>query len=391
VATNKQPTPWWQSTLMNFLAPAAIAALVAAGVSVYTSMSAEREKSRAYQTSFEQLIDTQVTKNKIFTNAGDVSDEQRAAVTLLALRGLAETESQRELVLTLAARLIAVNPNPNTGGPSARVLTVLTQEIDDDLLAGRDRDASQRLHDVTRSRAFVDLVTSGISDQYYDDSTDERRMDYWPTLNGDEPIRMPAIRNLLFQLGPNRDKIDGWVHLATFGTQYRYQKDAGSLPASPVKAAIAENFIASTTSVAGGDLSKAAGVRSQYAIEIPASTQSVANPLPIKATSWQSRLPKGVLMLEARLLRSLPPVVYVNPDGTFREGSLGRVIGAVPAATCVDIIEPVRYMLVFVDSKYVRSERGPSHWFGLIHLWAHVHASENGCRFPLPVGQPPSS
>lgn len=385
MSQNVQP-PWWQSLITNLLAPAAIGGLVAAGVSIYTSIGAEHEKARAYQAAFEDLINKQVISNQIFTNAGDVADEQRAAVTLLALRGLAETEAQRELVLALAARLIAVNPKPDTGGPSARVLSVLTQEVDNDLSAGRDKQLNQHLHDLTRSRAFLDLVTSGISDKYYIDGTDESRKSDWPTLNGDEPIPLPAIRNLLFQLGPGPDKIDGWVNLATVGTDYRFPKDAESAAAAaPVKARTAADFIASTIDVASGNLNQVHGVRSQYAIEIPLGAQSPPNNLLIDADKWKSRQPAGVLMLEARLLRNRAPVVYVNPDGTFREGSLGRVIGAVPAATCVDVVEPVRFVLVFVDSKYVRGEKAPNHWYGLAHLWAHVRASKVGCVFPSPV------
>ncbi len=381
--------PWWQNALANFAAPVALVSLISAAVSVYAAIDASREHARAYEQTFENLLDKQVVANRIFLPEGGLPDEQKAAATLLALQGLAETEAQRETVLLFAARIIAVNPKPETGGPSARVLTLLIQQIDDDLRANRDRAANQRLRDVSRSRAFLDLVTAGISDEYYnDDVAHPARREAWPTLNGDQPLSTEAIRDLLFEIGPEQDRIDGWVHLATFGTDYRYAKQTNEQAveaAGALRRETARNFINSTIAVASGDLTHARDIRYQYAIEAPAAKAGRVQIVLIGPHTWTSRIPTGVLMLKARLLRDRPPVVYVNPDGTFRKGSLGKVLGAVPAATCVDIVEPVRNVLVFVDSKYVEGEGLPSHWYGLIHLWAHVRSSQDGCAFPSPV------
>ncbi len=76
-------------------------------------------------------------------------------------------------------------------------------------------------------------------------------------------------------------------------------------------------------------------------------------------------------------------VEYINPDGTFRKGSLGRITGVVPAGSCITVVEPMMPVLVFLPS-YIEEQRlqppakpppKPNVQFtGLVHMWAHVRA-----------------
>jgi hypothetical protein len=85
-------------------------------------------------------------------------------------------------------------------------------------------------------------------------------------------------------------------------------------------------------------------------------------------------------MLRHRLLRSRPPVEYIDPDGSFRRGSLGKILGAVPAGSCVSVQETFVPVLVFVPSSLIAPKPsvpagGATALSGLVHMWAHVRGS----------------
>ncbi len=397
--TGVKSQPWWSQAVVQFLLPASISTLVAAGVSIYTQYNASRENAQTYNASFEKLLADSVVANKAFYTG----DTQQAAATLLALQDLAETEQQKETVLLIGARLVHVNPDPSAAAAPARALAVMLDSADHDAI----------LHTFIHSRSYFDLVTSAYADEYFEDA-EQKRKQLMATLNGDQPVGTEPEEALLEKLGPAQDRA-GWVNLATFSTTYHHaitptqpnvhrSRVTGAAQTVAPKTAVA--FVSEMAEVASGNLGHACNVRAQYAVEMPEASPS---PLPasaaadpkcapppvgampplIGATSWTARRPAGLLVLGARLLRDRPPVVFVNPDGTFMQGSLGRLVGVVPAGTCVDVIaDDVRPVLVFVESQYLRGKPQPhvtpepDHWAGLIHLWAHVAPSKSGCAFP---------
>jgi hypothetical protein len=86
---------------------------------------------------------------------------------------------------------------------------------------------------------------------------------------------------------------------------------------------------------------------------------------------WLGLTNQTLILTRAELARAAPPMI-ANYTGTRSTGTLGRVIGAIPALTCVDLVEAPRAVVVFVESD--RLTKGKQGWDGLIHLWGHVQS-----------------
>jgi hypothetical protein len=319
-------------------------------------------------------------------------DEQKATSQLLALQSVADKTEQRRTVLLLAARLLNANTASDyTGGPAARLLNILLAE---DLRSGDDG-----LRSLIRSQEFMDLVTAEYTKDYDNDNL-SRDSQFWSTLNGDEPITHEAKLAVLVQL--SAPTFEGWAHVATFSTSYRFPRArthamrsaAPSIaiqvekPQAPIGAKAAHDFLASINEVNRNHSMQAAkDLLAQYAIAPVAARGGKAPdlaPLPLfrRTDLMADSLPVKLIVLRPRLLRNRAPLEYVNPDGSFQKGSLGTVIGALAPGACVEVLEPLHPVLVFVTqpmSSYVPGPKSDG-WIGLIHVWAHVHAS-SGCGF----------
>ncbi len=218
-------TSWWGQSrqfLSQYLVPTAIASLVATFLSVFTALSAVQEKQREYNTKFESLVDS----TRIMSAFGGVYvpdpnanayslartkasytqsvREQQATATLLALSSVAESETQRRTVLLIGARLLnADTANVATGADAARLLTVLIDEADQGRQSWNpsERGLNSRLWQTIDSTSFMDLVTAGYGNDYYNDQLDNDMYRlYWPTLNGDAPVSHDAKFQLLRKL-----------------------------------------------------------------------------------------------------------------------------------------------------------------------------------------------
>ena len=239
----KPPKPPWWSFLSQYFVPTAIASILASSVSVLTALNAAHEQQRDYNTKFESLVgNAQILDafggvyvaddvGKAYPSADAYKlarakasytqsvREQQAAATLVALQAVAESETQRRTVLLIGARLLNADPaNVNTGSDAARLLTILIDEAD----RGRqswnasERSLNARLWDTIDSPTFMDLVTSGYENTYYNDQYNNGDLrPYWPTLNGDAPISHDAKFAVLWKL--TAPQAEGWVNLATFG------------------------------------------------------------------------------------------------------------------------------------------------------------------------------
>lgn len=313
--------------------------------------------------------------------------EEKAAAELLALQSLAVTSEQRRSVLLVGGRLLNANTDTEaTGQAAARLLTIL---IDED-----DKDGDRQAEDLTKSDSFLNLVTAGYSNDYYND--DYSLPNYvWPTLNGDQPVTHDAKLQLLLRLTPKN--YDGWIHVQTLATSYVFDRQAPRgaatpLPRSPsgletppptITQKTAQNFLGAISAVSiGRDLSHAENVLAEYVISPPnASAKSQESKVGfVDAKSLLADPPTAttLLLLKARLLRDRPPVEYVNPDGTFFRGSLGRVTGVVAPGGCVQLVEPAHPVLVFVGSDVAKLANVPKRkWVGLVHIWIHVRPSSN--------------
>lgn len=290
----------------QYFVPTAIASIVATVLSVYSAIGAAHEKQQEYNTKFEQLVDSKNIMaafggvyvpdprptdgtEALFKHHLDQSSatftqtqrEQQATATLLALQSVAESETQRRTVLLIGARLLnADTSSPQTGADAARLLTLLIDEAD----RGRqsfnpfDNHLNSRLWDTIRSDAFLDLVTAGYENNYYNDPfTRADLRSFWPTLNGDEPISHDAKFAVLARLTPQA--FDGWVNLATF--EYVFAKDMkpqgrpAALNASKptVVPKVALDLIADEVEVAlRHDTRRLGAIKSQYAIPDPRTT-----------------------------------------------------------------------------------------------------------------------
>ncbi len=397
--------------LAQYAAPTVIASLIATGVSVFTAIGTAQQHQRDYNTKFEQLVVAPEIASAFGGSYVDASAktakqdqakesflqsvrEQRATAALLSLQSVAESETQRRTVLLIGARLLNADPGyTGTGGPAARLLTVLIDEAD----SGRqsfnpwERQKNAGLWQTINAQSFRDLVTAGYSSDYYnDDFSDAKLMPYSPTLNGDAPVTTDPKYQILQKL--TRDSYDGWVHLATFA--YHFPRNVaprsapGSLRGSPpvVTRQVASDLLEEMTDVT--DRRNAANIgpiRAQYAI---ADTGAGArrNLEFVAGELIGPKMPTALIMLRHRLLRSRPPVEFINPDGTFSKGSLGKILGAVSAGSCVAVQEPFLPVLVFVPSwvaswkpgQPAHPPKGPQTFTGLVHMWAHVHGSSAG-------------
>ncbi len=398
--TPPPPLPWWRQFLSQYVVPTAVASIVATVLSVYTALNAQRETERKFNTSFQGLV----TSTPIMSAfKGSDTDEQKAASQLLALQAVADTTAQHRTVLLIAARLLNANTDTEaTGAAAARLLNIL---IADDLRGG-----DKQLHALIESQQFIDLVTAGYTNDYYND--DLRRDWYtWSTLNGDQPISHDAKLAVLAQLSPSN--FDGWVHVATFSSEYHFPNQSNPTPAPSASPLLlvqtekpqtsigkrtAESFLGAINEVNRDRSMRRAGVLiAQYAIEPPAAqapaavpspaasgnAPAVLQPLPLLRTTDlidESALPAKLVMLKPRLLRNRAPLEFVNPDGSFHKGSLGKIVGALPAGTCIDVVDPLHPVLVFVTKPMSAHIAGAvdSEWTGLIHMWAHVKLAQ-GC------------
>jgi hypothetical protein len=389
------PQPWWRQLVSQYFVPTAVASIIASALSVYTAINAQHQQARQFNAEFEKLITGAAIVGAF---KGGEAGEQQAAENLLALQAMAETSAQKASVLLTGARLLNANTDSeSTGAPAARLLTIL---IDQD-----ERSGDKSLMGLTRSQPFLDLVTAGYSNDYYNDNP---KLDWylWPTLNGDQPITHDAKLLLLSQLTPER--FEGWIYVATFSTAYDFSNTLpGSAAPSPAPVTAGAGVEQAPAQLSTGtalsfldaleqvslrrDLGRARNSLSQYAIEVPkahaaATPAAGAEQTPVlfgpKTLMEAADLPASLLMLKPRLLRSRPPVEFVNPDGTFHKGSLGRIIGAVRAGTCVSVVEPLQPTLVFVTSPLSDHIPGAKRhdWIGLVHMWAHVQPSAT-CPF----------
>lgn len=401
----------------QYAAPTVIASLIATGVSVFTAIGTAQQNQRDYNTKFEQLLVAPAIASAFGGSYVDDSAktakhdqqkesflqsvrEQRATAALLSLQSVAESETQRRTVLLIGARLLNADPGyTGTGGPAARLLTVLIDEVD----IGRhslnpwEHQKNAGLWATINTQSFRDLVTAGYSSDYYnDDFSDKTFWPYSPTLNGDAPITTDPKYEVLAKLTPP-DRYHGWVHLATFKYNFpRNVKPRGATGPPPrIPRQVASQFLDEMTDVTiRRNAANIGPVLAQYAIadarhDFHGSLEFVGRDL--IGTNMQ---PTALVMLRHRLLRSRPPVAYIDPDGTFHKGSLGKILGAVPAGACVTVEEPFLPVLVFVPSSLVGPNpsappKGSTALSGLVHMWAHVRGSTAGDNCLAVVNGPP--
>lgn len=399
--------PPWLTFLTQYVAPTAIATVIAAGVSIYTAVGAAHEKQREYNTKFEELVTAKSisgafggryvdTKAKTAQHDLDKESfeqsvlEQQATATLLSLQSVAESETQRRTVLLIGARLLNADPAyTSTGGPAARLLTVLIDQV----RSGKEswnpgeRHLNERLWDTINAQSFKDLVTAGYSSDYYNDPTDNPNLrPYWPTLNGDAPITTDPKFQMLWQLTP--PDYDGWVHLAT----YAYTFPHGVAPRGSPRSAgqpvltrrVAADFLEEVTDVTiRHNAANIGAIAAQYAIADPRASPAPRPGFVAKELIDPNTYPRNLIMLRHRLLRNRPPVQYINADGSFHKGSLGRILGAVAAGSCLTVVEPFEPVLVFLPTSVISppataakpaapQASGTVALGGLVHMWAHV-------------------
>ena len=398
-----------RALIAQYAAPTVVASLIATAVSVFTAFNTAQEQQRQYNTKFEELLTRPEiasayggsyvdlsARNKNRAQQQDRENfqqsvrEQRAAAALLSLGAVADSETQRRTVLLIGARLLNADSNyTQTGAPAARVLTVLIDEAD----TGRwswnpwERAKNAGLWRTINSQSFRDLVTAGYSSDYYNDDFTNRPMwPYSPTLNGDAPITSDSRYQILHKL--TQPQYDGWVHVATFG--YRFPRSvtprasahaAGGVP--PVSRALAADFLEEMVDVTiRRDPAHIEPILSQYAIPDPRGAQPMRLRFDPREVVASKQFPLALVMLRSRLLRSRPPVQYINPDGKFRKGTLGAILGAVAAGACVTVVEPFVPVLVFVPTDVATGVPGPKgapqRLSGLVHMWAHVKGSNEG-------------
>jgi hypothetical protein len=372
MATNPPPKQQWFNFFGRYVAPTVIASFIASLISIYTAVNAHNKELRDYGTQFEQSL---TAESVMAAFKGSDVAEEKAAADLLALQSLAVTSEQRRSVLLLGGRLLNANTNVEaTGQAAARLLTILIDEDESD----HDRESIN----LVESASFLNLVTAGYANDYYNDNYSQPNY-IWTTLNGDQPITHDAKLQLLLSLTPK--KYDGWIHVETLATDYAFDRK----PA--ISHATAENFAAAISTVSmKRDMSHAGNTLAEYVI-LPHSASgasAVASDGYVQSSSLLETMgpTTSLLLLKARLLRDRPPVEYVNPDGTFFRGSLGRITGVVPPGACIQLAEPAQPILVFVPSHQLTPVQQKTtnltnpeleKWIGLIHIWIHVRPSSD--------------
>lgn len=412
--------PWWRQIVSQYFVPTALATIIASGVSIYTALTTAHEKQQEYNTKFEQLV----TDKAIFDAFGgfylpepgesayelkkdkashDQSVlEQHATTTLLSLQSVAESQTQRRTVLLIGARLLNADPtHAATGADAARLLEVLIDEADAGRRSWNPFEASLNagLWRTIESDSFRDLVAAGYGNDYYNDYGSDEMRSTWPTLNGDAPISHDAKFEVLWRL--TASQYEGWVHLAT----YKYEFPGGSAPQPkpntspsrnpPVTPQTAQHLIEEMTDVnLRRDVANVGQIVAQYAIPDPRATP-VIDPLfaPSELVDPKQFPPNASpawIMLRSRLLRDRPPVEFISPDGTFSKGALGRIVGAVPAGSCIRVVEPLLPVLVFLPAHVVEDKKPtkPDPLVGLVHFWAHVKGTKNSENCLAVIGRP---
>jgi hypothetical protein len=384
--TPASPPPWL-GFLAQYVAPTAIATVIAAAVSIYTAVGAAHEKQREYNTKFEELVTANSISGAFGGNFVDANAktgaldaakesydqsvrEQRAAATLLSLQSVAESETQRRTVLLIGARLLNADPGyAGTGAPAARLLTVLIDQVSSGKKSWNpgERHINEHLWDTINAQSFKDLVTAGYSSDYYnDDTTNDKLRIYWPTLNGDAPITTDPKFQILWEL--TQPDYNGWVHLATFDYAFPRGVTPRTASGSPQGSAqpnlprgVAADLVKEVIQVSLGHQTANIGeIRAQYAIADPRETPAPNPAFDKKQLMDQNTFPRNLIMLRHRLLRSRPPVQFINRDGTFSKGSLGKIVGAVPAGSCITVVEPFEAVLVFLKKSVISPPPKPT-------------------------------
>jgi hypothetical protein len=340
----------------NLIASGVVVALITSLASLWVSHNSAEEKSiesiRSFDVDFVKFLTASILANtKALASTGNVDDEQQAAVSLLALEGLASTQNERRTVLLVGARLLnASSKREDTGHPAARFLDLAIGEIEQQLADGVDKQQNQDLLNLLRSPSFVDLVSAGYADEYYNDAKNPESP-IQPTLFGDQPITHSAKAKLLYEIGPKN--VDGWIDVATWQTDIRVSDSAGSFPV----------------------LSDFENLRRHMKNLFFDHVAPTLEPRQL----GELHESHGLRVLDARLLRDRPPTVFFQRESgnIVKFGDLGRVVGAIPAAACVNVVDQPKPVLVFVNPFRLGKLHTSRHALvGLIHLWAHVNLSE---------------
>jgi hypothetical protein len=334
-------------------------------VSLVTEHNKQVESTYSHHSGFTQLLTAEVLhKSQAMASTYSAEGEQQASTALLALDGLAESESEHAAVLLVGGRLVNANlKNNESGGPAARYLDVAIGNIKD--RAASEGPFTQRMYthllQFVQSDAFVDLVSAGYATQYFKDrycevpKCDPDEGDYEPTRTGDTDIGFGAKDRLLALIGPNH--IDGWIHVASW-----------TVRDSTVSAG--KSILTDAAAVVAAAIGKRSGL---------GELQQYAAVKRLVAAEWIRPSPSAqhVQVLFPRLLRDRAPLTYMSADGAVKIGTLGRVIGVVPAGACVEAVGAARPVIVYVPSKELNVHKSSETMEALIHLWVHVQDSTN--------------
>lgn len=344
--------PGWKT---QYLAPSviggAIAFIVSTGFNVWNDIDKSRQETETEVQAFTRILtDTVLKDTQPFDKLGTKYDEQKATVALMALDGLATNEEERRTVLYIGARLLtASSDRADTGGPGARFLDVAIGRI-----VGDPSGENKRLLAFVRSPGFVDLATAGYETRYYNDNM--KITEIQPTLDGDEPITNAAKGALLAYVAPPNEI--AWIYLASWRTSLHFGTTSTSSDWDSTNVeALTRNF------------EKAASTQIDYYVKVADAGGVTVDPS-TRLDDWLQFTNQTLVLTRAELARAAAPIV-ANYIGSESTGTLGRIIGAVPALTCVDLVESPRPVIVFVESDRLRDPK--KGWDGLIHLWGHVH------------------
>ena len=341
----QKPQSGWSQFLVPSFVATVLTLAVNGGIAYFSESARQREATRQFNATFTTILTQDILdKTHSLAASGTLQDEQAASVALYALNGLAETESEQRTVLLVAARLLNASPREDTGGPAARFLDVAIKNLEDERRRNTDARQAQDLLDLVHSPGFVDLITAGYALEYFNDIL-SRDSEIRPTVLGDQMITHESKLALLQAVTPV-DKT-GWVDVATWTTDLVFG---------------GRNFDYWTASKA---------LMANPSAHHPTMAFGYSDPAAQLAWISGADQPRYIRLQAPRLLRDAPPQIYVV-SGTQLAGSLGRVIGAFSASTCVEMLDPARAVLVYVaQPAYVTRDRTQH---GRIHLWAHVRA-----------------
>jgi len=187
-------------------------ALAAAAASIFSAVQANKAAEQVGQlqaaTEYTKLLTDQVTTiMDAFKANSDPVGEAKSSVMLLALFSQSNDYAQKVAVVSIGARAANAIPMPNTGGAAARFLDLTLEELQES--AATNHDDAQVLA-FMHSRAFFDILSSGVSRSYFHDSTP----DIYPTVYGDHLILAQSKRELWAALTPSGAQ--GWLQVATW-------------------------------------------------------------------------------------------------------------------------------------------------------------------------------